>query len=191
MVVEINLLEQKEKRNVLPYLIGAFFMLFIIILTITFSLQKAQLNQQVETLDGQIERLQLEQESYSGPVEGAGTDREHLRNSLDQLKGTIVPVIPIVQGLVELLPERGFFESFALTGKSEVTVNVRFDTIQEAAEYTNTLIQQPFVKEVELTGVESDEVDEENLYEYHPRYMASYYISLEESKITSEGVATE
>lgn len=188
MVVEINLLEQKEKRNILPYIVVVFFSLLLLVIAIFFSVQRSQLSQQSEVLDQQIEQLQAEQESYSTPTGGEATDREGLRNSLDQLKGTVVPTIPVVEGLVSLLPERGFFESFSLTGTSEVTFNVRFDTIQEAAKYTNTLHQQPFIADVELAGVETDVVDEtEDLYDFQPRYIASYYIVLEETTLASKG----
>ncbi|RDY66068.1 hypothetical protein DXT76_21280, partial [Halobacillus trueperi] len=74
----------------------------------------------------------------------------------------------------------------------EITVNVRFDTIQEAAKYTNTLLQKSFISDVELAGVDTDVVDDtEDLYDYQPRYIASYYIVLEESTLTNEGVSTQ
>ncbi|WP_406944531.1 hypothetical protein ACJA3J_15270 [Halobacillus sp. SY10] len=192
MVVEINLLEQKEKRNILPYLVVAFFALLLLVLSIVFNAQKSNLVEESSRLDEQISQVKVEQESFATTSGGEGTEREQLNNSLEQLKGTVVPVIPVVEGLVSLLPERGFFESFALTGTSEITVNVRFDTIQEAAKYTNTLLQQSFISDVELAGVDTDVVDDtEDLYDYQPRYIASYYIVLEESTLATEGVFTQ
>lgn len=192
MVVEINLLEQKEKRNILPYLVVAFFALLLLVLSIVFNAQKSNLVEESSRLDEQISQVKVEQESFATTSGGEGTEREQLNNSLEQLKGTVVPVIPVVEGLVSLLPERGFFESFALTGTSEITVNVRFDTIQEAAKYTNTLLQKSFISDVELAGVDTDVVDDtEDLYDYQPRYIASYYIVLEESTLTNEGVSTQ
>ncbi|SDP00137.1 hypothetical protein [Halobacillus aidingensis] len=192
MVVEINLLEQKEKRNILPYLVVAFFALLLLVLSIVFNAQKSNLVEESSRLDEQISQVKVEQESIATTSGGEGTEREQLNNSLEQLKGTVVPVIPVVEGLVSLLPERGFFESFALTGTSEITVNVRFDTIQEAAKYTNTLLQQSFISDVELAGVDTYVVDDtEDLYDYQPRYIASYYIVLEESTLTNEGVSTQ
>lgn len=192
MVVEINLLEQKEKRNILPYLVVAFFALLLLVLSIVFNAQKSNLVEESSRLDEQISQVKVEQESFATTSGGEGTEREQLNNSLEQLKGTVVPAIPVVEGLVSLLPERGFFESFALTGTSEITVNVRFDTIQEAAKYTNTLLQQSFISDVELAGVDTDVVDDtEDLYDYQPRYIASYYIVLEESTLATEGVFTQ
>ncbi|MBX0358870.1 hypothetical protein [Halobacillus sp. Nhm2S1] len=192
MVVEINLLEQKEKRNILPYLVVTFFALLLLVLGIVFNAQKASLVEESSRLDEQISQVQVEQESFAVTSGGEGTEREQLKDSLEQLKGTVIPTIPVVEELVSLLPERGFFESFALTGASEVTVNVRFDTIQEAAKYTNTLIQQSFISDVELAGVDTDVVDDtEDLYDYQPRYIASYYIVLEESTLADEGVSLQ
>ncbi|REJ10731.1 hypothetical protein [Halobacillus trueperi] len=192
MGVEINLLEQKEKRNILPYLVVAFFALLLLVLSIVFNAQKSNLVEESSRLDEQISQVQVEQESFATTSGEEGTEREQLKNSLEQLRGTVVPTIPVVEGLVSLLPDRGFFESFALTGTSEITVNVRFDTIQEAAKYTNTLLQQSFISDVELAGVDTDVVDDtEDLYDYQPRYIASYYIVLEESTLATEGVFTQ
>lgn len=192
MVVEINLLEQKEKRNILPYLVVTFFAFFLLTLAIVFNTQKSNLVEEAVRLDEQIVQVQAEQESFTTSSGGEGSGREELKTSLEQLKGTIVPTVPVVEGLVSLLPERGFFESFALTGTSEITVNVRFDSIQEAAKYTNILLQQSFISDVELAGVETDVVDNtEDLYDYQPRYIASYYIVLEESTLATVGVSTQ
>ncbi|WLR46126.1 hypothetical protein LC065_10945 [Halobacillus litoralis] len=192
MVVEINLLEQKEKRNILPYLVVAFFALLLLIMSIVFNAQKSTLVEESYHLDEQISQVQIEQESFAATSGGEGTEREQLKNSLEQLKGTVIPTIPVLEGLVSLLPERGFFESFALTGASEITVNVRFDTIQEAAKYMDILLQQSFISDVELAGVDTEVVDDtEDLYDYQPRYIASYYIVLEESMLATEGVSTQ
>lgn len=192
MIVEINLLEQKEKRNILPYIAVAFFALLLFIMAIVFHAQKTTLVNESSRLDEQILQVQREQENLAGPSEGDGTEREQLKSSLQELKSTIVPTVPVVEGLVSLLPERGFFESFALTSASEVNVNVRFDTIQDVAKYTNTLLQQSFISDVELAGVETDVVDDtEDLYDYQPRYVASYYIVLEEGTLAAEGVSIQ
>ncbi|MEC3882645.1 hypothetical protein VKA52_02760 [Halobacillus sp. HZG1] len=192
MIVEINLLEQKEKRNILPYIAVAFFALLLFIMAIVFHAQKTTLVNESSRLDEQILQVQREQENLAGPSEGDGTEREQLKSSLQELKSTIVPTVPVVEGLVSLLPERGFFESFALTSASEVNVNVRFDTIQDVAKYTHTLLQQSFISDVELAGVETDVVDDtEDLYDYQPRYVASYYIVLEEGTLAAEGVSIQ
>ncbi|MYL72192.1 hypothetical protein GLW00_15205 [Halobacillus litoralis] len=192
MIVEINLLEQKEKRNILPYIAVAFFALLLFIMAIVFHAQKTTLVNESSRLDEQILQVQREQENLAGPSEGDGTEREQLKSSLQELKSTVVPTGPVVEGLVSLLPERGFFESFALTSASEVNVNVRFDTIQDAAKYTHTLLQQSFISDVKLAGVETDVVDDtEDLYDYQPRYIASYYIVLEEATLAAEGVSIQ
>ncbi|MBN9653834.1 hypothetical protein J0K78_06115 [Halobacillus sp. GSS1] len=191
MIVEINLLEQKEKRNILPYIAVAFFALLLFIMAIVFHAQKTTLVNESSRLDEQILQVQREQENFAGTSEG-GTEREQLKSSLHELKSTVVPTVPVVEGLVSLLPERGFFESFALTSASEVNVNVRFDTIQDVAKYTHTLLQQSFISDVELAGVETDVVDDtEDLYDYQPRYVASYYIVLEEGTLAAEGVSIQ
>ncbi|RDY66069.1 hypothetical protein DXT76_21285, partial [Halobacillus trueperi] len=99
MVVEINLLEQKEKRNILPYLVVAFFALLLLVLSIVFNAQKSNLVEESSRLDEQISQVKVEQESFATTSGGEGTEREQLNNSLEQLKGTVVPVIPVVEGL--------------------------------------------------------------------------------------------
>ncbi|MGP4061561.1 hypothetical protein [Halobacillus sp. H74] len=187
MVVEINLLEQKEKRNILPFIILGFFVLVSLIIVVTLGFQRSQLVAQTEAKEERIQQIQQDQEKFTQPVDNEGTERDQLKDSLDQLKATIVPTIPFVERLVSLLPERGFFESFTLTGASEVTVVARFDTIQQAAKFTNTLNQESVILNVELASVETSVVDEtEDLYDYQPRYIASYYLVLNESTLLSE-----
>ncbi|WP_226583389.1 PilN domain-containing protein [Halobacillus litoralis] len=188
MGIEINLLEEKEKRNVLPPLILTLFVVLFLITFAFFTIQKSKLAGEAKALENQVEKVKTQQERYNLSAGSDRTSRDQLKMSLDQLKGTIVPVVPVIRDFVSLLPARGFFESFVLSGRDEVTILVRFDTMQEAAEYTRALQQQPFIEQVNLEAVEAEVIDEtEDLYDYQPRYLASYYLKLDDSVLLTEG----
>ncbi|MCA0982600.1 hypothetical protein LCL89_00910 [Halobacillus yeomjeoni] len=193
MTVEINLLEQREKRNVLPLLILAMTGLIIIISLITISLQKNSLETKVVELESEIESLQIQQATIQQSSEGNdASSREKLQASLNDLEDTIIPSLPIVERLVSLLPERGFFESFVLTGSEEVSIDVRFDTMQEVAKYTKALQQQDFITKVELNNVSTNTVDTtEDIYDYRPRYIADYFLILDKAVLLNEGGQTQ
>lgn len=188
MVVEINLLEQKDKRNILPYLIIGLFAVCLLFVFIFFTTERSQLGKESEAIQQEVEQVQSRQELLH-QSSGGGSSREKLAQSVEELQSTMTPALPIIRELVSLLPARGFFETFTLTSSSEVSLVVRFDTMQEVAQFTNTLDQQEFVQRADLSSVEAEVVDDtEDPFDYEPRHIANYFVTLDESYLKAEGV---
>ncbi len=95
--------------------------------------------------------------------------------------------------LSNLLPERGFFQTFDFTGPNLATVIVQFDTKPDSAYYYTRLKSSQSISEIRLDSVKVDDVSDEETQsdatDVLPRYMATYSILFTDQRIAVEGTA--
>lgn len=183
MLIEINLLPEKEKRNVTNVLI-----LLIIGLLLIAGLQFLFMSYQ----SAQDELLEIEQEFNDITTEremlnqqltgGMQSDFDHLLKTVEKLEEYKVPASSILSELVRALPERGFFSSYSYTYSGKIELNAYFDIIDDVAQYTNALLILEEVESVKVNSIETykrleDEIDFQ-FHGYLPRYLATFEIEL-------------
>ncbi len=161
MLVEINLLPQKEPRKfnilyliiiiVLLALIGGFY--FWLIHSAKSDI--ASVEQQIQTTKKIAEKTEKNAGKTNDPISAS-----LLRTAVDWVSDYPIETIPVMNHLTGLLPERGFIQSFAYTEAGTVTISVQFDSAREAAYFLECLKESKWVKEASLDSLSVIEIKE-------------------------------
>jgi Tfp pilus assembly protein PilN len=154
MLVEINLLPQKEPRKF--NLILLIVLLALILVVGGFYFWQIQTTKsEVQNLDKQIS---MTKEIAVKEEKNAESNESQMSTSL--LKGAVewansypIQTIPIMQHLTSLLPERGFIQSFAYAEAGTVILTVQFDSAREAAYFLDNLGESEWVGEPTLNSL--------------------------------------
>lgn len=186
MSININLLEEKERRNMLPWMVCISTFLLISVVLGAFFIQKNKLMEEADALAGKSTSTQEEQQPFQDFLDGEGQEREQLQKSLQQLNEAVVPAILVLQELSAALPERGTFQSFTMEGSSEIQIEAVFDTIQEAAQYLDELKRTDLVLQVDLVEMVTPE-GETTLSGVYSSYTATYIIKLDVEEVRKQG----
>jgi septal ring-binding cell division protein DamX len=163
MLVEINLLPQKEPRKF--NLVILIVLLALIILVGAFYFWQIQSTKsEVANLDKQIS---MTKETAAKQEKNAEQNESQmsislLKDAVDWANTYPVQTIPIMQHLTSLLPERGFIQSFAYTEAGTVILTVQFDNAREAAYFLDNLGESEWVGEPTLNSLTVEKKEEES-----------------------------
>lgn len=206
MLVEINLLPQKEAKNksllvlsiisVVILLVGGFFVYW---LNQTYKNKLELIQQQISTTEQLVASEQEKITSYESS------------NSLGELENTVqwaadypLKTVPVLKKLTRLLPERGFIQSFTYEEIGIINFTVQFESSRDAAFYLNSLLESDWVTGARLNNLEAvtgfydrafgkpdDGPDESkmNNEKYVPRYLAEYEVELNRDNLKLEATA--
>ncbi|WP_059283195.1 hypothetical protein [Bacillus coahuilensis] len=201
MLVEINLLPQKEKKRQIPMLIAIILLILSFIVSAGMFILTQSINGVIEDqeiiLQDSIEfRIALEAQlnSYN-----SSNSTVQLEEAVQWAENYPLETVPVLKSLIGLLPERGFFEEFGYEEDGTITLKVRFDTTRDAAYYLTNIKGDLWYKEAELLTLEVDEevvtetVDQSALEENEilPRYVAEYTITVDKLLVKQEIEALE
>jgi hypothetical protein len=182
MLIEINLLPKKVKKNFsLPIVIALLASVFIL-LTGSFFYYTNSLKSTAETLNADIQRLdesiRLEQEQMQ-QVQATNSVLE-LKKAVEWAKTYPIKSVPVLQHLTSLLPERGFIQNYSYSQDGKVGLTVQFDTSREAAYYLNWLKESEWIAEANILslGISGTEVSETL-----PRYIGQFEITIANDKV--------
>jgi Tfp pilus assembly protein PilN len=161
MLVEINLLPQKEPRKFNIVMLSV--LLALIIFASAFYIWQIQSTKsELALLDKQIS---MTKETASKQENNAVKNESQMSISL--LKDTVnwantypIQTIPIMQHLTSLLPERGFIQSFNYVEAGTVSLTVQFDSAREAAFFLENLGSSEWVGEPTLNTLVIEEQEE-------------------------------
>jgi Tfp pilus assembly protein PilN len=162
MLVEINLLPQKEPKKFNILYLSTIIVIFVIVGGIYYwQIQTAKTD--VEALDKQITATKkiTEKEESKANVNEASQSSNTLKIAVDWARDYPVPTIPVMKELTSLLPERGFIQSFAYAEAGTVTLTVQFDSSREAAFFLNSLKDSEWIKDASLSSLNAVEKKEE------------------------------
>ncbi|MCD5323731.1 MULTISPECIES: hypothetical protein [Pontibacillus] len=181
MKVEINLLEQKEKQNVVPYLLGLVALLALLLIWLLLYMDKQAALDEVEDVNSQIQQVRVQQQEYQEALKDeVQTNRRELKRSVEALESNLFPAVSLLERMVSLLPERGFFERYVYVRPQSLLLYVRFDDFQDVAAYTNRLIDEDYVSDVSVQQITSNVLEEDlDPTQYRPRYVAEYEVTLD------------
>ncbi|GGD03531.1 hypothetical protein [Pontibacillus salipaludis] len=182
MKVEINLLEQKEKQNMVPYLLALAAVLAILFIWLLLHMDKQAALDEVEEVNGHIQQVRVAQQEYQEALKDeVQTNRLELQRSVEALESNLFPAVSLLERMVSLLPKRGFFERYVYVRPQSLLLYVRFDDFQDVAAYTNALIDEDYVENVSVQQITSNVLEEDlDPTQYRPRYVAEYEVTLNE-----------
>ncbi|NEU29777.1 hypothetical protein GN156_03175 [bacterium LRH843] len=188
MLAEINLLPEKNKRNITyPFIILVILLMVAAGSTFLFFYQ-SKLTDEISEMRQELDAVQLKStEIEQLQVEADGTDYERLEQAVEQLQTQVVPVSLLLDYLVRLLPERGYILSFDYqTGTVEFDVS--FDRMEEIAAYHHELEQSDVVSSITLSVVTANDMPED-IYDdgVLPRYHAHFSLVTKQENVKELG----
>jgi Tfp pilus assembly protein PilN len=154
MLVEINLLPQKEQKK-LGFIIS--LVLLVVLFLLVSALYYVQIHAtktSIEFLNTQItntQQLEAQLQKQQGSVSSNSVNQ--LKTAIDWADKNRIETIPVMRQLTALLPERGFIQNFTYNDSGTATITVQFDTTTEAAAYLNSLNNSSWIDNASLTSL--------------------------------------
>jgi type IV pilus assembly protein PilN len=193
MLVDINLLPKKERKNFTLFIILAVLSSVILIGTLFFLIYGNAMQKEEKILKEEILQLneKLQQEQDKLITEQEITSIEELKNAVKWAETYPIKAVEVLKHLTSLLPERGFILQYSYNEKGIIHLSVQFDTSREAAQYLQWLTDSEWFDEVSITSLglstTSDLTanlnNEMNNTEFIPRYIGEFDISLAREKV--------
>ncbi|WP_226535977.1 PilN domain-containing protein [Fictibacillus halophilus] len=191
MLVDINLLPIKEKTSLTStiliivaviMLLGATTWLGLDYYVSTGKLQEKERLLQQEKLIVQTEQ---KREQANRVIDSAP-----LVEKIEYIQGKEIAAADLLQHLVALLPERGYFMKYEYQDKKTVNIEVRFDTLADTSHYLHELTNSPYLTEAAIEKMETTNFEEINegkdmtaFENILPRYHSLYKIEFQKDKI--------
>jgi type IV pilus assembly protein PilN len=185
MLVDINLLPQKEKKSfITPILFICLILLFLGTgswIGMDYYETSVQLEQKEQALKQEKKFVQVQRQLKKQAE--AAKKTTPLLEKVEYVRSKEIEAVALLQHLVALLPERGYFMKYDYKGRSTITIEARFDTLAETSQYLHELTNSRYLTEAKIEKMETTNFEEvaagEDLTEfegYLPRYHAQYKI---------------
>jgi len=155
MLVEINLLPQKEPKKFSFIIILSCLLVVIVIIAGFYLWQTQSIKDELASLDRQIsmtKKITEKEEQKSKKVESTGSVGQ-LKSAIEWAEKYPIQTIPVMRHLTSLLPERGFIQSFGYTEEGTITLTVQFDSAREAAYFLEHLNQSKWIEDASLSSL--------------------------------------
>lgn len=200
MLVDINLLPQKEAKN-RTLLVLAIILAAILLLGAFFAFWFThRYDNQIATLDKQIASTErtIAEEQQKVVIAEAANSLTELENTVQWAKNYPLKMVPVLQKLTSLLPERGFIKKFTYGETGKVVLTVQFEQSREAAYYLSAIQNSKWVSDVKLNSLNAvkgfyDQTMSGNFDDSHvknekyiPRYEGEFEITLNKDLIKDE-----
>ncbi|MYL53355.1 hypothetical protein GLW08_08390 [Pontibacillus yanchengensis] len=180
-MVEINLLEEKEKRNMVPLLILLLAIVLLSSSMLYLYTTQQSLKQEQQEIEQQISMVQNEQKILQqSKQDEKQVARENLQEKVGYVQSTIFPSVDFLQRLIELLPEEGYFLTYSYEDAGDISIDVQFDSMQEIAKYTNALEHETYLEELLVSMDTESKEEEQSSTNLLPRYIANYSFVVDE-----------
>ncbi|MGM0897194.1 MAG: PilN domain-containing protein [Bacillota bacterium] len=195
MLVDINLLPQKERdRPAVLIAAVAILLLAIIIWGVFAMMARAEANEE-QALQAQAQGVMAEQAQIRNELEARQgmNEEQQLQATVEWAENYQFDTIPLLEELVSLLPARGFFQTFSYTGLDQAQLVVQFDSSREAAYYLAQLKASELLSSATLDNVATEILEEEaegaesEAVTNAPRYLATYTLLFQDERIPVEG----
>jgi Tfp pilus assembly protein PilN len=158
MLVEINLLPQKEPKKI-GFIITLSSLGAILLLAGAFYLwQTNAAKNEIASLDRQITMTKKIADNANKSTEtvAATSSVSQLKSAIEWANEYPIQTIPVMRHLTSLLPERGFIQSFAYTEAGTVSLTVQFDSTREAAYFLDNLNESKWIEEASLSSLSAE-----------------------------------
>ncbi|RIW37699.1 pilus assembly protein PilN [Bacillus salacetis] len=195
MLIDINLLPQKEHKRRLPVYIAIAAISMALLGTVFLIIYTQVSQQKLDNLTKELEmkkEFRIQQETAVSNVESSD-GMQQLQTAVKWAEEYPIDTVPVLEHLTSLLPERGFFRQFNYTEDGKINLNVQFDTSRQAAYFLNDLKNSDWIVDVKLASLETtsqaeaaDETTALTEDQLMPRYLGQYEISLNQTLIKNE-----
>jgi type IV pilus assembly protein PilN len=184
-LIDINLLPQKEKKQkAFTYSIAGTAGLVVLVALFMLLTWKSTLTETKRTeaeIDTTKKIIEVQQTKVLGAESSGSVDQ--LNKAVQEMLDYPVKTVPLLNELISLLPDRGFFNEFMYADRTVINTIVQFDSSREAAFYLSRLKTVEWIEEadiIEITTAETGESEDEKIL---PRYLAAYEIHIDQGKM--------
>lgn len=155
MLVEINLLPQKERKNSTFIAIVSVLAAFLLIATAFYLYEINSTKKSIAVTENAIEQTTAMEANLqkSQGNQSAGNSAAQLQSAIDWVEKNRIETVPVMQQLTALLPERGFIQTFSYQDTGAVTLSVQFDNPTEAAAFLNSLNHSALITSASLSSL--------------------------------------
>ncbi|MBT2569175.1 PilN domain-containing protein [Planococcus sp. ISL-110] len=201
MLVDINLLPQKERDRPAFLIVAISILLAAVIVWAVLAFLAGSHEKEQAVLAAESVQVAAEQETIRSQLEAAQglNEEQQLKATVDWAEGYQFDTVPLLEELVSILPERGYFESFSYTGLDQAILSVQFDTARQAAYYLAQLKASGLIESATLDSIAQNEIEpaeteegvvvQEAVIQEMPRYIASYTIIFVDERIPTDDTA--
>lgn len=198
MLVDINLLPQKEAKNksllTLAIVFSSILLLGIVITVVlnnSYNSKLAELENQITLTEQLVEIEQQKIVAYQ-----SSNSISDLENTVKWAQSYPLKTVPILKNLTTILPERGFIQTFTYEESGSVRLTVQFEMSREAAYFLNSLLESNWVTNAKLNSLdtvtndtfsETGDNEDELTGNYIPRYLGQYEIELNQEVLKEKG----
>ncbi|WP_284036107.1 PilN domain-containing protein [Neobacillus sp. 114] len=155
MLVEINLLPQKERKKFTFYMVLAGFLALFLLTGVYYFFQINSMKKNIESVDREIAMTQKISEKEEAKIQNVESSSSvtQLKNAIDWANTYSIQTIPVMRHLTSILPERGFIQSFSYTEAGTINLTVQFDSPREAAYFLNNLNESKWISDAKLSSL--------------------------------------
>ncbi|MFP3323725.1 fimbrial assembly protein [Planococcus sp. SIMBA_160] len=193
MLVDINLLPQKERDRPAVLIAAVAILLLAILIWAVFAMMASAEADEQQALQLQAQGVLAEQEQIRNELEARQgmNEEQQLQATVEWAESYQFDTIPLLEELVSLLPARGFFQTFSYIGLDQAQLVVQFDSSREAAYYLAQLKSSELLASATLDNVETEIIDEAAEEDViidpsEPRYLATYTLLFQDERIPVE-----
>lgn len=155
MLVEINLLPQKEPRKFAFFVTLAGIVVILLLAGSYYYFQISSVKSDIDSVNREVtmtKKIREAAEKKNTTAESS-TSVTKLKSAIEWAHTYPIQTIPVMRQLTSLLPERGFIQSFAYTEAGTITLTVQFDSQREAAFFLNSLHESTWIEDASLSSL--------------------------------------
>ncbi|SDK40923.1 hypothetical protein [Sediminibacillus albus] len=169
MTVEINLIAERRKKQPFTVII-TICILLVGCTTALLYIQRSNAENEVAQMESQWQSNR-EELAHVKNNENFQQSREILAQRIGDVEAAVFPTVALLDKLIELLPEQGYFENYQFDHLEGLILTIRVPSIGHTAAYTHELEKQPFIEEVSVTDIVSmKKGGEDAKTSYHSTY---------------------
>ncbi|CAG9619506.1 hypothetical protein [Sutcliffiella rhizosphaerae] len=193
MLVNIDLLPKKRARNITAPLVYGICGFFVLTVSVALFYFYHLVNNDVKTAEQElatVQELRFAQEAALNNPEG-GSSSKRLQDTVLWAEEYPLEMVPIMQDLIRLLPDRGFIQRFSYDETGILNLSVQFDESKDAAYFLYHLNESPLYHSIELSSIATVSMETETTTGILPRYVGQYNLGFDRSKFQSSEEAEE
>ncbi|SFP74020.1 hypothetical protein [Salibacterium halotolerans] len=194
MSADINLLPEKEKRDITWIMLAGILLVLFLAVFLLFQMAENRQQQEITELNTRQQELTAALEEEAGSDGKEAQIKAH-RSTLDELQSTVIPASPVIRTVARALPSDGYIRAFDYVYPSTLTVTVELNEVNQAADMQYALGEAAVFDDVTMEALnaysppsantETTQAQNDQL----PRYEAVYEISVAGSAVREEGEA--
>ncbi|WP_053219022.1 PilN domain-containing protein [Virgibacillus senegalensis] len=163
MTVEINFIAQEKKNRLIP--VTAVILLILLFISIgLLYCKRTYLENQVEDMQEQWNANNVELSDQTANQKRL-RDRNELEERVKTVETALFSTTDLLEEIGDLLPESGYLSSFQFDQMEGVELVMEVDSLSEAAAFSDALTNQPYIQNVAIDTIYSNETANGKIYQ--------------------------